>query len=51
MKWAGGCKKWKMGVFFVKSGKWGVFGKKGGKWGVFFVSKWTFSQRRVHYVQ
>jgi len=31
-----------MGVFLVK---------KGGKWGVFFVSKWTFSQRRVHYVQ
>jgi len=37
MKWAGGVvKKWKMGVFFVKSEKWGCFGKKGGKWGVFF---------------
>jgi len=21
------------------------------KWGVFFVKKWTFPQRRVHYVQ
>jgi len=37
MKWAGGVvKKWKMGVFFCKSGKWGVLVKKGGKWGVFF---------------
>jgi len=28
------------GCFFVKNGKWGVFCKK-----------WTFPQRRVHYVQ
>ena len=32
-----------MGVFFCK--------KKSGKWGVLFVKKWTFLQRRVHYVQ
>jgi len=31
-----------MGVFFVK---------KSGKWGCFIVKKWTFPQRRVHYVQ
>ena len=30
---------------------WGVFCKKNGKWGVFRVKKWTFPQRRVHYVQ
>ena len=27
------------------------FCKKSGKWGVFCVKKWTFPQRRVHYVQ
>ena len=40
-----------MGVFFfVKSGKWRCFVKRSGKWGV-FCKKWTFPQRRVHYVQ
>jgi len=35
------CKKWKMGVFCKKvENGW-----------VFFCKKWTFSQRRVHYVQ
>jgi len=33
----------KWGVFFVKKLK--IIG------GVFFCKKWTFSQRRVHYVQ
>jgi len=28
----------------------GVFVKKSGKWGV-FSKKWTFPQRRVHFVQ
>ena len=31
--------------------KWGVFLYRSGKWGVFFCKKWTFLQRRVHYVQ
>ena len=31
--------------------KWGGFCKKSEKWGVFSVKKWTFPQRRVHYVQ
>jgi len=31
--------------------KWGCFCKKSEKWGVFFCKKWTFPQRRVHYVQ
>ena len=36
-----GKKKWEMGKFFVfKKWKWGCFCKK-----------WTFPQRRVHYVQ
>jgi len=34
---------------FCKSGKWGGC-KKSGKYGVFCI-KWTFPQRRVHYVQ
>jgi len=38
------------GVFFVKKGgKWGVFCKK--MENRFFCKKWTFPQRRVHYVQ
>jgi len=39
------------GVFFVKSGKWGCFCKKVENGWVFFCKKWTFPQRRVHYVQ
>ena len=34
--------KWGWGVFFVK---------KSGKGVCFFVKKWSFPQRRVHYVQ
>jgi len=40
------------GVFCKNVENGGVFCKKSGKWGrVFFVKKWTFPQRRVHYVQ
>jgi len=52
--------KWGRVLFVKKSGKW-VFLVKKWKWGCFFVKKvenrgggckkWTFPQRRVHYVQ
>jgi len=35
---------------FKKVENWGCV-VKSEKWGVFYVKKWTFSQRRVHYVQ
>jgi len=35
--------------FCKKSGKLGVFGRKVENGG--FVEKWTFTQRRVHYIQ
>jgi len=42
------------GVFFfvkkVENGRC-FFVKKSEKWGCYFVKKWTFPQRRVHYVQ
>ena len=41
MKWGVCLKKWKMGVFCKK-----VKNEE-----CFFVKKWTFPQRRVHYVQ
>jgi len=44
--------KWGEVFFRKKSGKWGCFCKKKVEnWGCFFVKKWTFPQRRVHYVQ
>ena len=44
-------KKWKMG-FLVKKVEMGAFFvKKVENRGVFFCKKWTFPQRRVHYVQ
>jgi len=44
MKWGGGafCKNVENEVFLLKKWKIG---------GCFFVKKWTFPQRRVHYVQ
>jgi len=39
-------------IFFYKKYKMGLlFCKKSGKWRGVFCKKWTFPQRRVHYVQ
>jgi len=52
-KWGCFCtkKQWKMGVFYKKSEKWGCFTVKKVENRGCFVKKWTFFQRRVHYVQ
>ena len=45
------CKNVENGGVLLKKVENGGVLVKSGKYGVFFCKKWTFSQRRVHYVQ